>query len=105
MSAGHTSISRENGSSLVDPDPQLLLVVIRAHWNIENSFFHVRDRTYREDNQLMRTRHGPLNLALLRSTAISINNLLGKKPLQKLAAKVNRNPDSFLAPFRPLAQL
>jgi predicted transposase YbfD/YdcC len=95
-------------SSLVDPDPLTLLSIIRAHWTIENSFFHVRDRTYREDHQLMRTGNGPINLALLRSTAVSINNLLGKKPLQKLNAKVNRNPNSFLAEFknyRPLAQL
>jgi hypothetical protein len=53
----------------------------------------------------MRTGNGPLNLALLRNTAISINNLLGKKPLQSLAAKVNRNPASFLSPFKPVAPL
>ena len=95
-------------SSLVDPDPRTLLAIIRSHWTIENSFFHVRDRTYREDQQLPRTGNGPTNLALFRNVAISINNLLGEKPIQKLQAKVNRQPASFLRQFKvltPLAQL
>jgi predicted transposase YbfD/YdcC len=95
-------------SSLVEPDPQTLLAIIRSHWTIENSFFHVRDRTYREDQQLPRTGNGPINLALFRNAAISINNLLGRQPIQKLQAKVNRHPASFLGQFKvltPLAQL
>jgi predicted transposase YbfD/YdcC len=95
-------------SSLVDPAPRKLLTIIRSHWTIENSFFHVRDRTYREDQQLTRTGNGPTNLALFRNLSISINNLLGKKPIQELQAKVNRDPASFLAKFKltaPLAQL
>jgi predicted transposase YbfD/YdcC len=95
-------------SSLVHPDPRELLAIIRYHWTIENSFFHVRDRTYREDQQLTRTGNGPTNLALLRNLSISINNLLGKKPIQELQSKVNRDPASFLAKFKliaPFAQL
>jgi hypothetical protein len=49
--------------------------------------------------------YGPIKLALLRNVAISFNYLLGKLPIKKLPAKVNRNPASFLAKFKPIAPL
>ena len=86
--------------SLVEPDPNTILAVVRKHWTIENSFFHTRDVAYREDQQTMHSRHGPLNMALLRSTAISIANLTGKTNRKDSVAAFNRNPNSFLLTFK-----
>jgi predicted transposase YbfD/YdcC len=64
-------------TSLLDPSPDALLDLIRLHWTIEDRFFYPRDVTYNEDRQTMRLRHGPLNMALLRSFAISCSHLAG----------------------------
>ena len=74
---GHTSKEEiAYISSLINPDPQVLLQCIRAHWKIENSLHYSKDVTYREDKQTVRTKNAPFNLALLRSFAISCSALI-----------------------------
>lgn len=49
--------------------PRKLLGLIRKHWGIENRFHHVKDRTFKEDQQRVHVGDGPVVLAWLRSIA------------------------------------
>jgi predicted transposase YbfD/YdcC len=77
-------------SSLVDPSPAALLAIIRAHWTIENCFFHVRDTVFMEDLHTLRTKDGPLTMALLRNFAISFVHLIGTKSVANTAPKLRK---------------
>lgn len=44
--------------------------LIREHWSIEAGH-HIRDVTFTEDHATSRTRHGPVNLATIRTTIIN----------------------------------
>ena len=44
-----------------------LLSLIRKHWGIENRFHHVKDRTFREDEQRVRSGDGAVALTWIRS--------------------------------------
>lgn len=92
-------------SNLLSPSCQQLSGIIRNHWTIENSFFHVRDATMLEDRHPMHTGDGPLNFALLRSFAISVRNLTQAKSFPEAAHRFRQFAHSFLAHFQvdPLA--
>jgi len=47
--------------------PQKLLALIRKHWGIENRFHHVKDRSFKEDQQRVRVGDGPVVLTWIRS--------------------------------------
>lgn len=44
--------------------------LVRGHWGIENRLHHVKDRTFREDDQ--RTRCGAVALCWLRTAALTL---------------------------------
>lgn len=46
--------------------PEDLARLVREHWSVEVEH-HIRDRSFGEDHSASRTRHGPVNLATLRS--------------------------------------
>ena len=56
-------------------DAQTFLHIIRSHWKIENSLHYVKDVTFLEDFNRMRTSQIPIVTSLLRSLAINILNL------------------------------
>ena len=53
-----------------DAGPEQILVLARAHWEIENRLHHVRDVTFNEDR--CRVRAGARPLAALRNLAIAL---------------------------------
>jgi predicted transposase YbfD/YdcC len=78
---GITSLSPDIGT------PDVLLVLKRGHWIIENGVHRVKDVTFGEDASLIHTGSGPLVMALLRDTAIS---LLYRAGLRRVAACLRR---------------
>jgi len=50
--------------------PRRVAELIRGHWGIENRLHHVKDRTFREDDQ--KARCGAVALCWLRSVALTL---------------------------------
>lgn len=61
-------------------DPAALLKLSRDHWQIENTLFHVRDVTFREDACRVRTGSAPLALAAIRTAVLNHIRHTGQKP-------------------------
>ena len=49
--------------------PKRLTKLIRNHWGIENRLHHVKDRTFKEDEQRIRVGEGSMAMTWLRSIA------------------------------------
>ncbi|MEV5646387.1 ISAs1 family transposase [Streptomyces flaveolus] len=80
--------------------PERIAEILRAHWVIENRLHFVRDTAFREDASKIRTKHGPENMATLRSFAI---NQLRTAAHTNIAAGLRT---TALRPYqRPLAVL
>ena len=60
--------------------PAELLALSRKHWAIENSLFHVRDVTFREDACRVRSGAAPRALADIRNAALTLIRRTGLKP-------------------------
>ena len=60
--------------------PIALLQLSRGHWAIENSLFHVRDVTFREDACRVRSGSAPQALADIRNAALTLIRRTGLKP-------------------------
>jgi hypothetical protein len=60
-------------------DPAALLQLARDHWQIENTLFHVRDVTFREDACRVRSGCAPQALAEIRNAALTLRRT-GQKP-------------------------
>src|SRR5690606_3074444 len=65
-------------------DAEGLLELARAHWQVENRLFHVRDRTFAEDACRVRTGSAPAALAHLRNASLT---LIRKKKLKPKPAR------------------
>ena len=65
---------------------KLYNTAIRGHWGVENKNHYVRDVTMGEDKS--RIRNSPLNIAILRSTAM---NILRKNKVQNIANEIYKN--------------
>lgn len=50
--------------------------LVRGHWGIENRLHHVKDRTYREDDQQVRC--GAVTLCWLRTAALTLLGVADK---------------------------
>jgi len=61
-------------------EPATLLQLSRDHWAIENSLFHVRDVTFREDACRVRSGSAPQALAALRDAVLNHIRRSGQKP-------------------------
>jgi hypothetical protein len=61
-------------------DPAALLQLSRDHWQIENSLFHVRDVTFREDACRVRSGSAPQALAEIRNATLNLIRRTGQKP-------------------------
>lgn len=58
---------------------------IRSHWSIENSLHYVKDKTFKEDDCLIRTGNAPENLSLIRNIII---NIFRKNNYQNIAQAI-----------------
>jgi hypothetical protein len=77
--------SREVIYAITSLDPAFvaaadLLQLSRDHWQIENSLFHVRDVTFREDHCRVRSGSAPQALAAIRDAALNLIRKTGQKP-------------------------
>jgi predicted transposase YbfD/YdcC len=52
--------------------PERLLVLKRGHWEIENGLHYVKDVTLGEDRSLIHVGQGPVVMAMLRDTVVSL---------------------------------
>ena len=59
---------------------------IREHWGVENKNHYVRDNTMGEDKS--RIRINPINVAILRSTAM---NIMRKNKVKNIATEIYKN--------------
>ena len=60
--------------------PAELLQLSRDHWAIENSLFHVRDVTLRENACRVRSGSAPQALAEIRNATLTLIRKIGQKP-------------------------
>ena len=83
-------------SSRRELSPWEALNLVRGHWSIENSLFHVKDDSFREDRQIMHCHHRGEVMSLFRNVAVTLlrgacNLWSTKEPLigraQRLAAQ------------------
>lgn len=61
-------------------DAETLLKLSRRHWAVENEVFHVRDRTFKEDECRVRSGAAPASLATIRDMTINLIRASGLKP-------------------------
>jgi predicted transposase YbfD/YdcC len=78
---GITSLGLDVGT------PDRLLTLKRGHWGIENGLHRVKDVTFGEDASLIHTGSGPLVMALLRDTVVS---LLYRAGIRRVASGLRR---------------
>jgi len=76
-------------------DPDYLLELSRDHWRIENSLFHVRDVTFKEDACRVRSGFAPQILAELRNAALNLIRKTGQKPRPAREAFAERKWDAI----------
>lgn len=83
-------------SSRRELSPSEALNLVRGHWSIENSLFHVKDDSFREDRQVLHCHHQGEVMSLFRNVAVTLlrgacNLWSAKEPLigraQRLAAQ------------------
>jgi hypothetical protein len=61
-------------------DAEALLALARAHWQVENRLFRVRDGTFAEDACRVRTGNAPATLAHLRDASLALIRKRKLKP-------------------------
>lgn len=76
-------------------DPAALLQLSRNHWRIENSLFHVRDVTFREDACRVRSGPAPQVLAEIRNATLTLIRRTGQKPRPAREAFAERKWDAI----------
>ncbi|MBX3080464.1 MAG: ISAs1 family transposase [Anaerolineae bacterium] len=73
--------------SSLTADPNRLLEVVRAHWQIENQVHWVLDIAFRQDENRVRKDHAPHNLAILQHLVL---NLFKQDKSLKVGVNANR---------------
>ena len=87
---GITSLGPERGT------PAMLLALKRGHWGIENGLHRVKDVTFGEDASLIHCGAGPLVMALLRDTAISLLYHAGIRRVASCLRRFSQQPADAL---------
>ena len=73
-----TGAGRESGHDLImslpqeQASPRRLMALMRKHWRIENSLFHVKDDSFGENRHVLQSHHCGAVMSLLRSAAINL---------------------------------
>ena len=52
--------------------PLEALDLVRGHWTIENSLFHVKDDSFAEDRHVLHSHHRGMVVSLFRNVAITL---------------------------------
>lgn len=78
--------------------PAYLADLIRGHWSIENKIHHVRDTTYREDHNQIRTGHAPRNIASLTNAVLTAFRSAG-------LLKIRENTEAFHAQHKLIPEV
>ena len=69
---GEKTVSNRYYISSLDTTPECFSKLVRGHWSIENHLHWALDVIFREDASRARKDNSPLNLNVLRKTAIPI---------------------------------
>ena len=69
-------------SDLYHSDAEFFHKGIRGHWGIENRLHHVKDVTHKEDDNQIRAKNGPVNIATISSIAINIHRKNGNDSIK-----------------------
>ncbi len=77
--------------------------LVRGHWSIENSLFHVKDDSFGEDRQVLRSHRRGSTVGLLRNVAIILlRGVCGlwsaKEPLTGRAQRLAAYPTTAVLP-------
>ena len=88
-------------SSLSDLSPSKALSLVRGHWSIENTLFHVKDDSFGEDRHVLQKHSSGEILSLLRNAAVSLLRGMcslwsAKEPLTGRAQRLCAQPDVAL---------
>ena len=72
---------------------------VRKHWSIENQLHRCLDVVFREDAARAREDNSPLNMNVLRKTALSLLNQAkhGRLSKKKMMFKASLNPEVLLS--------
>jgi predicted transposase YbfD/YdcC len=92
---GRTSCEVAYGVTSLTPQratPEQLLRAWREHWTIENKLHWVRDVTFHEDRQQVRSGHAHQVLAALRNTAIGLFRLRGEGNIARACRRYAAQP-------------
>jgi predicted transposase YbfD/YdcC len=80
--------------SSLEPDAKELGRLVRGHWSVENQLHWMLDVVFREDAARARKDNSPLNLNILRKTALSAlkRTPVGRLSVRKRMMKASRDP-------------
>jgi predicted transposase YbfD/YdcC len=78
-------------------DAEVIGILVRGHWGIENRLHWVRDVTYDEDRSQLRTASAPHAMASLRNLSIGLLRLAGVANIASALRWVGRRPERALA--------
>ena len=94
---GERSVTVRHYLSSLGADAEALAGVIRGHWAIENGLHWALDVTFREDAARARKDNSPLNMNVLRKTALSLLKAAAapksRLSVRKKMMKAARDPD------------
>lgn len=77
--------------------PARLLALARGHWTIENQLHLVKDVTLGEDQSLLHCGAGPMIVAILRDTVISLLRHSGQRHIAQALRYFSRHPEAACA--------
>ena len=88
-------------SSLSNLSPSRALSLVRGHWSIENSMFHVKDDSFGEDRHVLHKHSSGEILSLLRDAAQSLLRGVcsiwsAKEPITSRAQRLCAQPSAAL---------
>lgn len=74
-----------------------LLTLTRGHWGIENGLHYVKDVTLQEDRSTLHVGAGPMVMAMLRDTAVSVLHRAGIRTIAARLRYHSTHPEAALA--------
>jgi hypothetical protein len=77
-------------------DAATLLAWHRGYWLIENVLHYQKDMVFGEDRSTIRAKHGPANMASLRSFAIGLFKSTGITNIKRCVENLRYDPQAFM---------
>lgn len=94
---GEVSVEERYFLCSIKPIAELLAIVVRRHWHIENSLHWTLDIVFREDKLRSKEKNGIHNLGLIRRFVLFIIKLLKcyyQRSMKRIRNKIGRNLES-----------